>query len=543
MMLKGLPIALVALILWSSGVIAEVTVSSDTQLLEIGKRIYREGILSSGQALEGHSIGDITLLGAQAACVNCHRRSGMGSSEAGQRALPVTGRALYQTGPPGFWYLHELSQMNVNRFRPGYTDITLAKAIREGITPTERSLQSVMPRFNLGDADLNALIAYLKSLSDVSPAVDTNTIHWATIVTPDADPVERKAMLDVMEAFFKAKNVQTNLYLRNGHIPLNRGYAPLRNWDLQVWELQGAPETWGAQLTSNFQKNPVFAVLAGVGGRQWQPIHSFCESQKVACLFPNTNVPPVNQDDFYSVYFSKGLTLEAEALAEYLRTNQANQKARIVQVYREGSQGEVPAEAFRQANGLAKLNVHKVAANEKIDLTFWQRLIKTKRPDTLVLWLQEDDLASLKLSGTVPRDVYLSGHLLKGQLPLALTLFSNKVYLVSPWGSQQFKNDRFARVRLWLDANHLAVTDELLQGNVLWLLWLVDEAVEQITQHYSQDYLIERVEDMMGSFSNSSMYPRISLGPGQRFAAKGCYIQSVGTNGILQPLGNPIMLP
>jgi hypothetical protein len=98
-------------------------------------------------------------------------------------------------------------------------------------------------------------------------------------------------------------------------------------------------------------------------------------------------------------------------------------------------------------------------------------------------------------------------------------------------------------MRAWLDFNGLAVTDEILQGNVLWLLWLVDEAVEQITQHYSQDYLIERVEDMMGNFSNSSMFPRISLGPGQRFAAKGCYIQRVGTDGKLQPLGNPIMLP
>lgn len=544
MMLKGILMALVmSSMSWSLGAVAEISTSPDAQLLEAGKRIYRDGILPSGQPLQGISMDDISLVGAQVACVNCHRRSGMGASEAGQRALPVTGTALFQPGPPGFWYLHEVSQMNVNRFRPGYTDITLAKAIREGVTPTNRILQSGMPRFNLGDDDIKALIAYLKSLSDISPAVDGDTIHWATVVTPDADPVERKAMLEVMETFFKARNKQTSLYLRNGHIPLNRGYAPLRNWDLQVWELQGPPETWGAQLASNFQKNPVFAVLAGVGGGQWQPIHRFCETQKVACLFPNTNVPPIQESDFYSIYFSKGLTLEAQALAEYLRTNASHQKARIVQVYREGSQGQVPAEAFSQANGLVNSSDYKVAANEKIDSAFWQRLIKTKRPDTLVLWLREDDLASLKLSGTVPRDVYLSGHLLKGRLPASLSKATNKVYLVSPWGNQQFTDDRFARVRVWLDTNHLAVTDELLQGNVLWLLWLVDEAVEQITQHFSTDYLIERVEDMMGNFSNSSLFPRISLGPGQRFAAKGGYIVGIGTNGQLQALGDPIVPP
>jgi hypothetical protein len=433
--------------------------------------------------------------------------------------------------------------MNVNRFRPGYTDLTLAKAIREGITPTGRSLQSGMPRFILGDDDLNALITYLKSLSDTSPSVDDTVIHWATVVTPDADPVERKAMLDVMEAFFKARNVEITHYQRTGHFPPNRGYAPLRAWQLHIWELQGAPETWGAQLESNFRKNPVFAVLAGVGGRQWQPIHSFCESQKLACLFPNTNVPPVHEDDFYSVYFSKGLTLEAEALAEFLRTQPRHKKDRIVQVYREGLQGEVSAAAFRQANGLDKLNDYKLALNEKADSAFWHQLIKSKRSDILILWLSKDDLASLKLSGLIPHAVYLSGHLLKGRLPSSLNLPLDKVFLVSPWASQQLTDDRFARMRAWLDANGLAVTDEILQGNVLWLLWLVDEAVEQITQHYSQDYLIERVEDMMGNFSNSSMFPRISLGPGQRFAAKGCYIQRVGTEGKLQPLGNPIMLP
>ena len=104
-------------------------------------------------------------------------------------------------------------------------------------------------------------------------------------------------------------------------------------------------------------------------------------------------------------------------------------------------------------------------------------------------------------------------------------------------------DERFARMRSWMEAKGVDVTDELLQGSVLWLLWLVDDAVEQITDHFSPDYLIERIEDMMGNLSNSSLYPRISLGPGQRFAAKGCFILGTGADGQLKPLGNPIVPP
>ena len=549
MLLRGLCVILVVLCMAENSVVLSKVMATnpDAQLLESGKRIYREGILSTGQKLEGvAAMGEIPLSGTQAACINCHLRSGMGASEAGQRALPVAGTTLYQPGPPGFWYLHEVAQPGVNRFRPAYTDITLAKAIRAGVTPTGRALQPAMPRFKLADADLNALTAYLKSLSDTSSAVDDDTIHWATVVTPDADPVEKKAMLDVMEAFFKARNAETSRYLHNGHIPPNRGYAPLRNWELHVWELQGAPETWDTQLDAYFHKRPVFAVLAGVGGSHWQPIHNFCEKLEVACLFPNTNLPTIREGDFYSVYFSKGLTLEAEALAEFLRTDQAHHHTRIVQVYRDEPQGNIPATALRQVmqvNGGIGLKDYPIAPKEKIDTTFWRRLMKTERPDSLVLWLSEQDLSSLELSGPLPHAVYLSGHLLKGQLPTSLKPPPNKVYLVSPWSTQQSRDERFTRMQAWMETENLTVTDELLQGNVLWLLWLVDDAVEQITDHFSPDYLIERIEDMMGNLGNSSLYPRISLGPGQRFAAKGCYILGTGTDRQLKPLGTAIVPP
>ncbi len=540
-------VLLSALIAFDVFVFANEAVSgSDSLQIEAGKKIYQQGILTSGEALKGQAMGEITLTGQQAACINCHLRSGLGTSEAGQQALPINGAALYQPGPPSFWYQHQITQPGVNRFRPAYTDNSLAKAIVGGVTPTDRTLDPAMPRFNLGKDNLNALTAYLKSLSDNSPGVDDSTLHWATIVTPDTTAEQRKALLDVMNAYISQRNAETERYQHNGHIPPNRGYAPLRKWELHVWDLHGAPETWSAQFEDNFKQRPVFAVLSGIGSGDWHPIHAFCESREIACLFPNTNLPAIQDNTFFSIYFSKGLVLEAQSLAVFLRSNSKDQKTPFIQVYRDTAEGKGAATELRkhlQADSDKLMKDFVIAADKKIDAAFWRKLLKTENPGTLVLWLYQQDIDSFKSTGDVPHAVYLSGHLLKGQLPKSLSSASHEVFLVSPWGEPAMTEQRFAQVQAWMNDKGVAVSDELIQSNTLWLMQLVDNAVEQITHHFSPAYLIERIEDMMGNLANSSLYPRVSLGPGQRFAAKGCYILKLSDNGQFKPVGDVIIPP
>jgi hypothetical protein len=47
-------------------------------------------------------------------------------------------------------------------------------------------------------------------------------------------------------------------------------------------------------------------------------VHDFCERIEVPCLFPHTDLPVVSPSGAYALYFSQGLTAEAEALARYL---------------------------------------------------------------------------------------------------------------------------------------------------------------------------------------------------------------------------------
>lgn len=188
-----------------------------------------------------------------------------------------------------------------------------------------------MPQFDLSDADMHALTGYLKTLDRRRALGVTDTVlHFATIITPDADPVKRRGMLDVLEHYFADKNAAPL-----GATPALRSSRKMmfmvnRRWELHVWELHGPPETWQAQLRQYLAKQPVFAVLSGLGGGNWAPVHDFCEREQVPCLFPNVEVPVESEHDFYSMYFSRGVLLEAELIAKRIREPASSASARPV---------------------------------------------------------------------------------------------------------------------------------------------------------------------------------------------------------------------
>ena len=179
-----------------------------------------------------------------------------------------------------------------------------------------------MPRFALDDADMTALIGYLKKLGARRvPGVTDTLLHFATIVTPEADPVKRRGMLDVLQQYVTDKNTfpfgaeparcarrAITMYSKSMYIAQPPLATARLGADRAARDLERAARP-------DFAREPVMAVISGVGGRHWAPVHDFCENRHVPCLFPNVEVPEVADGDFYSLYFSKGVLLEAELIA------------------------------------------------------------------------------------------------------------------------------------------------------------------------------------------------------------------------------------
>jgi len=494
----------------------------ETQI-QLGKRIYREGVLPSGALLTAAGQGGIALRGAQAACVSCHRRSGLGSSEGGKVVRPIAGAMLYrQAGPPA-----ARAPQKGLAGRVPYTDEMLVRAVREGVDAAGRALDPLMPRYPLSAEEARLLVAYLKSLSsDPSPGVTKDTIHFATVVTPDVALEKRKAMLDVLHAYFRDKNAGTRHEMRrSSHAPwdMAREYQAYRKWALHVWELSGPPDTWPAQLQAYYRNQPVFAMLSGIGTGLWRPMHEFCERQELPCLFPNTDLPAIAEADYYSIYFNRGMTLEAQALAKHLEKETTEP---LVQVYREGEPGAVAAEALRQALP-GRVRDRRMERSEPATAAFWKDVLQQTQPSALVLWLGDEDVRAFNAAASalpLPMDVYLSSSLTTVAPSLLATGLQAHLRYVRPFDLPPSLDRRLARVRVWLRARNIAGGEEQVRTNTYFACTVAGEALMHLVDNFSRDYFMERIENMLENALAGTVYPRTSLGPGQRFASKGSYI-------------------
>ena len=528
-------------LLLAHGVLAAGPAASDG-----GRSIYHDGRLASGEPLHATVQKGVALDGAAAACVNCHRRSGLGGGEGQNTIRPIAGRLLFHPPlPGGTGRLREQpARANDVSRRPVYTRASLAYALREGVDPAGRVLDPLMPRYALGDDAIDQLHAYLEGLSaTAAPGVGEREIHFATIIAPGVDPERRRALLDVLQVFFRDKNGGTRKEARRRDTDSMRMYRAYRTWVLHVWELLGGPETWRAQLDAHYRKQPVFAVIGGLGGASWMPVHAFCESAAVPCVFPDVDYPVVEGAGYYSLYFSRGLVLEAEVLARQLAQNRAG---RIVQVFRDDATGRVPAQALREAlrrRGIEAPDEHAVSGAGALPAGFWDGLLRSAQPVTLVAWLDRADVQALGEAGEPPAgltDLYVSASLSAMRPPELPASWLGRLRMVHPFVLPADRARRLARVEAWLRARGIPLRDARTQANAFFAATVTGDAMAHLGESFSRDYFIERIEQMAETSLSPSIYPRLSLGPGQRFASRGAYIVGFpqGAGGTPVPLSD-----
>src|SRR5262245_16054959 len=495
--------------------------ASPIDLVEKGRAIYEAGQLGSGKPLTANRGEDgIATTGRAAACINCHQKSGFGLFEAANLVPPVTGPALFSNAGPRLEAPRRAKGMEHQEFafltRPPYDALSLAKALREGLSPSGYRFQYLMPRYALDDADMAALIAYLRHLSSApSPGVDAKNAHFATVVAPNADAPRSKAFIEVLQACF-----------REHHPRQSGGHA----WQLHVWELAGPPDTWGAQLEAKYNAQPIFALISGLGGDTWEPVHGFAQALKIPSLFPNLDIAPAAEQDAYSFYFARGLILEAEVLGQYfIETATASGLNRVVQLAVAGSAGSKAAAALENV-----LKSHAIAAAERVlkEATpeeILANLSDITATDMLVVWLERSQLEALArvpppAAGQIMVSGWQSGFE-NAPLPAA---WKRSAAMVYPIDAPQRRAARFEfNLRPWLRKHALEDSDEILLGNTLAACNLLSESMSRLKGHFFRDYLVEMIQNYpagMGNAPASQAFPRFGLGPGQRYSSKGAYI-------------------
>jgi hypothetical protein len=546
--------------------------------LELGRRIYNDGVIAPGVELTGTRLGNPPTSGARAACVNCHRRSGMGQVDSDILIQPITGNFLYATkADKRVTTMDPHVGKRFNRAHEPYTNATLANAIRNGVNNRGQAMDVAMPRFNLNDTQLKAVIAYLKQLSaQWSPGVSQTSIRFATVITPDVEPARRKVLIDMMRTVFRQKNGST-LVAKKGQTRHHMTSAAElilgteRKWELDIWELQGAPQTWNEQLAANYRKHPVFALVSGVSNSTWQPVHDFCDREHVPCWFPSVDVPGKDQS-LYAFYFSGGVTLESAVLARHLLDQKESPK-HVVQIYRDADVGRAAAQSLTQSLAGSAVTVEDRVLSPDLaaEDALRQALGTVKPEDSVMFWLRPQDVAALGKITPVAGKSYFSAVLAKGEqapLPPAWRARSSLVYLYELPENRTKNLDYFYA---WLNINKIALVDETMQSEAFFSLNFLTDTLSEMLDNLYRDYLVERGENMLSiregikseqqtrdrvalgragdlvrkygamttaeasripirsqdsavKSKGTTLYPNLSLGPDQRLASKGGYI-------------------
>ena len=481
--------------------------TTQTSDAEAGQRMYRDGILPSGEPMTAIVGGDVPIVGTQFSCIHCHGRSGMGASEGAYVVPPIGAQFLFEPSP--------------QPQRPAYDRDSLATLLREGKTPSGRELSpELMPRYSLDDTDVGALIDYLETLSaGNSPGVDDTTIRFATVVTEGADPDTRDAIFTILNRFADEINRQT----RNEGERWDRGYTPesrlptvFREWVIDEWKLTGPRDTWAEQLESYYQEAPVFALVSGLGAGTWQDVSEFCEDNTVPCLFPSTDLPYRGSDDFYTMYFSAGLLLESELIAAHLTEQAATS---VVQVYCDEEHGpaiDALAEALSDSSvSVQARSVQCSGEGKRIDLG-------DTNPDTsVVLWLTEQQLSQAALPDVT---TYLSSTLLVDPNSAVVSAGNAPVFVAHPFRLPGKYDTAMRRFRAWAKVRDIELTAPRQQAEAFYACLVLKDAVKHMGRFFVRDYALDMLDHAEGLAAYMPYHARPSFGPGQRFINKGGFV-------------------
>ncbi|MFM7199558.1 MAG: hypothetical protein ACKO6N_02105 [Myxococcota bacterium] len=154
--------------------------------LHLGRQLFRLGLGVEERPIEGRVAGGtVALQGDAVACLRCHGAEGEGRSEGGVEAPPLQAQALKNPV--------EQDKEGGRPPRPAYDRRLLLRAIQEGVDAGGRTLQGVMPRFELLPEEQEGLLMALEQLGQTIPSPD-EVLRVGVLLPPVKDERQEQAL-------------------------------------------------------------------------------------------------------------------------------------------------------------------------------------------------------------------------------------------------------------------------------------------------------------------------------------------------------------
>jgi ABC-type branched-subunit amino acid transport system substrate-binding protein len=230
-------------------------------------------------------------------CANCHGHDGLGRPEGGAEPSDITWSNLTKS----YGHRHKMG-----REHPAFDEESLAKAIAKRVDPASNPLDLIMPRYEMSEGDMAALIAYIKRLErDLDPGLSDDTIRLGSIL-PSQGPYGAlgQAVAATLRAYFDEVNAAGGIYGRKV--------------ELKVAEYVGGKDSTAANARRLVEQDRVFAVLGAFTLGMERELFPIFEGGGVPQVGPVTLFAGHDELQNDSAFFVlSGLSDQARALVDY----------------------------------------------------------------------------------------------------------------------------------------------------------------------------------------------------------------------------------
>jgi hypothetical protein len=256
----------------------------------------------------------------------------------------------------------------------------------------------------------------------------------------------------------------------------------------------------------------------------WDGVHSFCEAQHLPCILPVTNSPfPAPAGDA-TLYFSRGLHLEADLFVDEVR-QQASEGLHVTQLYQTNKQRRIADYVAAQLEG-SGVTVHSQPATQKVD----DKGLASNQPHWLMIWSHPNEVADKDTVSAATRIFAPSGP--SGWPGVAN---DNRWFVLHNRTLPFQSRANFSKVKPWLKRKGLEQMEFVdAKMNALFTATLVSQTFKHIGSNFERRYFMDRLEHVFDNMLLPSAYPKLTLAPGQRHASRGGYVVPAGADRAIQ---------
>jgi ABC-type branched-subunit amino acid transport system substrate-binding protein len=391
-----------------------------------------------------------------------------------------------------------------------YDQISLGRAIAQGVDSSGHHLGSTMPRYRLSPKDMDSLIQYLRILDkDVDPGLTGSMIRLGALVPIDGPlAVSGRSSIALLQAYFDELNQQGGIYGRK--------------IELRAMEGSAMPAERGAQDT--VRAKDIFAAISILPSGAEHELTNTMEQlgiPTIGAFYSRSDGDGSSQSKTF--YILSGLPQQVRVLVKFAREHLENPPARVAVVYPESAQDLADA-VIDQCRSASLNNVQPVKFSH-FEAGLVAEALFHQRVDSVFFLGRGKELQEMLESAAKfewAPTVFQPGPLAGQEVFAIPAAFDQHIFLAFPMLPSDMDAEVIRECKALAKRHNLASVQPAIALTALASAKVLVEALRESGRQLSRDKLIIILSSIYDF--NTGLTPPVTFSTTRRIGALGAYV-------------------